>query len=180
MYRAFPGSDYYEGSVAIGVSPRRQSRVPLTSWVGSVILHSMSWETVVGRLNPLTYQQRTSILLAGGLLILTGMSLGAGLLDWADYADQKNSLLYQTWVRALVDERWWVFGLGALFAYAVRVGLAIRVGRPPRAFVWMVPIELVVVVTLACLTALGLFWLNTQAPCIGIDYGGRDPSLFAC
>ena len=28
MYRAFPGSDYYEGSVAIGVSPRRQSRVP--------------------------------------------------------------------------------------------------------------------------------------------------------
>ena len=30
MCRAFPGSDYYEGSVAIGVSPRRQSRVPLT------------------------------------------------------------------------------------------------------------------------------------------------------
>ena len=28
MCRAFPGSDYYEGSVAIGVSPRRQSRVP--------------------------------------------------------------------------------------------------------------------------------------------------------
>ncbi len=36
MCRAFPGSDYYEGSVAIGVSPRRQSRVPLTwgSWFG--------------------------------------------------------------------------------------------------------------------------------------------------
>ena len=29
MCRAFPGSDYYEGSVAIGVSPRRQSRVGL-------------------------------------------------------------------------------------------------------------------------------------------------------
>ena len=29
MYQAFPGSDYYEDSVAIGVSPRRQSRVPL-------------------------------------------------------------------------------------------------------------------------------------------------------
>ncbi len=29
MYRAFPGSDYYEGSVAVGLSPRRQSRVPL-------------------------------------------------------------------------------------------------------------------------------------------------------
>ena len=34
MYRAFPGSDYYEGSVAIGVSPRRQSRVPLTLGMG--------------------------------------------------------------------------------------------------------------------------------------------------
>ena len=27
MYQAFPGSDYYGGSVAIGVAPRRQSRV---------------------------------------------------------------------------------------------------------------------------------------------------------
>ena len=180
MCRVFPGSDYYEGSVATGVSPRRQSRVPLTAGVGSAILHSMSWETVVGRLNPLMFQQPASKLLAGGLLILAGIGLGAGLLDLADDPDMKNALLYQTWVRALIDERWWILGLGALFAYAVRVGLAIRNGRSPRAFVWMVPIELVVVVTLACLAALGLFWLNLQAPCIGIDYGGRDPSLFAC
>ena len=41
MYRAFPGSDYYEGSLAIGVSPRRQSRVPLTWGLGATILHSM-------------------------------------------------------------------------------------------------------------------------------------------
>ena len=34
MYRAFPGSDYYEGSVTIGVSLRRPSRVPLTLGIG--------------------------------------------------------------------------------------------------------------------------------------------------
>lgn len=28
MYRAFPGSDYYGVSVAIGLSPRRRSYVP--------------------------------------------------------------------------------------------------------------------------------------------------------
>ena len=28
MCRAFPGSDYYEDSVTIGISPRRPSRVP--------------------------------------------------------------------------------------------------------------------------------------------------------
>ena len=38
MYRAFPGSDYYEDSVTIGVSPRRPSRVPLTSGIGSARL----------------------------------------------------------------------------------------------------------------------------------------------
>ncbi len=41
MCRAFPGSDYYEGSVTIGLSPRRPSRVPLTLEFGSVTLHSM-------------------------------------------------------------------------------------------------------------------------------------------
>ena len=41
MCRAFPGSDYYEGSVAIGVSPRRQSRVPLTLGFGSARVHIM-------------------------------------------------------------------------------------------------------------------------------------------
>ena len=38
MCRAFPGSDYYEDSVTIGVSPRRPSRVPLTWGLGSAKL----------------------------------------------------------------------------------------------------------------------------------------------
>ena len=41
MYRAFPGSDYYEGSVTIGVSPRRSSRVPLTMEMYSARFHTM-------------------------------------------------------------------------------------------------------------------------------------------
>ena len=41
MYRAFPGSDYYEGSVTIGVSPLRPSRVPLTMGCVSARLHTM-------------------------------------------------------------------------------------------------------------------------------------------
>ncbi len=176
MCRAFPGSDYYEDSVTIGVAPRRPSRVPLTWGSGSIRLHSMNWETVVGRRNPLM----SSKLFVGSLLVLAGISLGAGLLDWANFADKKNPVLYHTWVWVLVEGRMWWFGLVALLAYAVRVGWAIRIGRPPRAFVWMIPIELVVVIALAGLTGLALFWLNLQAPCVGIDYGGRDPSLFAC
>ena len=133
----------------------------------------------MGRLNPLMFQQPASKFSRGVCLSSLGLAWGQASWTWQTI-DMKNALLYQTWVRALIAERWWILGLGALFAYAVRVGLAIRNGRSPRAFVWMVPIELVVVVTLACLGALGLFWLNLQAPCIGIDYGGRDPSLFAC
>ena len=30
MYRAFPGSDYYEGSVTLGLSSLRPSRVAVT------------------------------------------------------------------------------------------------------------------------------------------------------
>ena len=41
MWTAFPPSDYYEDSVTIGVSPRRPSRVPLTSGVGSARVHIM-------------------------------------------------------------------------------------------------------------------------------------------
>ena len=38
MCRAFPDSDYYEGSVTLGVSPLRPSRVPLTAVMGSARL----------------------------------------------------------------------------------------------------------------------------------------------
>ena len=38
MYRAFPGSDYYEGSVTVGVSPRRPSRVPFDSGVLALLV----------------------------------------------------------------------------------------------------------------------------------------------
>jgi hypothetical protein len=31
VYQAFPGSDYYGASVAVGVAPGRQSRVPLVA-----------------------------------------------------------------------------------------------------------------------------------------------------
>jgi hypothetical protein len=33
MWAAFPPSDYYEGSVALGLAPRRRSRVPLSRYV---------------------------------------------------------------------------------------------------------------------------------------------------
>ena len=40
MWTAFPPSDYYEDSVTIGVSPRRQSRVPFDfgDWFGQIDL----------------------------------------------------------------------------------------------------------------------------------------------
>ena len=126
----------------------------------------MSWETVVGRLNPLMYQQRTSILLAGGLLVMAGISLGLGFLDLADQPHRKNAFLYHTWVRVLVDERWWAFGLASLLAYGTYLGLAVRRGRPPLAFLWKIPVELVVLGVFAVVTALVLFWLNLHALCI--------------
>ncbi|MCE2405109.1 MAG: hypothetical protein J4F43_08130 [Dehalococcoidia bacterium] len=50
MRRAFPGSDYYEGSVAIGGSPRRQSRVPLTLGIGSAYTFPMMLTALPGDL----------------------------------------------------------------------------------------------------------------------------------
>ena len=61
MCRAFPGSDHYEGSVTIGVSPLRPSRVPLTVGVGlatlqSVFLGALRWSIYFGLVGPFSLQ----------------------------------------------------------------------------------------------------------------------------
>ena len=61
MCRAFPGSDYYEGSVTIGVSPLRPSRVPLTVGIGlatlqSVFLGALRWSIYFGLVGPFSLQ----------------------------------------------------------------------------------------------------------------------------
>ena len=132
----------------------------------------MNWGMVGARLNPLM----SSWWLAGSLLVLAGISLGAGLLDVAHDPYALNAPLYANWVEFVVEGLWWVYGLVALFVYVVRVGGAIYSGRPPRAFMWMVPIELVVVVIVAGLTVVALVWLSMQFPCVMY----RPPSLFGC
>ena len=44
MCRAFPGSDYYEDSVTIGVSPRRPSRVPFDFWDGVLLVSTYIYQ----------------------------------------------------------------------------------------------------------------------------------------
>ena len=115
---------------------------------------------VVGRLNPLRGQHFLSWLLTGSLLILTAASLGACLTDLAYRPDVKGAFLDDGWVEELVEGRWWVFGLGALLAYAMRVGFLIRSRQSPRALVWVLPIDLVVVAILAGVTGYGLYELS--------------------
>ncbi len=127
----------------------------------------MNWGTVAGRLNPLTYEPVTSKLLAGSLLILAGVSLGAGIADLADSPSSLAAFLDDGWVRSAVHERWWGFGLASLLAYAVREGWPFRSRLTPRTFVRRIPIELVAVWLLAGATALALSWLSVQfIPCI--------------
>ena len=80
MCRAFPGSDYYEGSVTIGVSPRRPSRVPfdirrpsatvgapfvpLNDHIGHRPLTGGAPVTTTGQCNE--WRRVTSVLPAGG------------------------------------------------------------------------------------------------------------------
>ena len=44
MCRAFPGSDYYEDSVTIGVSPRRPSRVPFDFGDGVLLVSTYIYQ----------------------------------------------------------------------------------------------------------------------------------------
>ena len=167
MCRAFPGSDYYEDSVTIGLSPRRPSRVPLTSGVGLLILHSVNWEFVQGHQNLWRGHPLASNLLAGSLLILAGLSLGAAFTDWADSPRSAAAFLDEGWVRSLVDGRGWIFMLLALLVYAGRLRVVLQNRQLPRAGRLMIPIELVAVSILAALTALGLSWLSVQfIPCV--------------
>ena len=127
----------------------------------------MSWKTAAGRLNPLTHEPVTSKLLAGSLLLLVGISLGAGIADLADSPSTLAAFLDDGWVRSVVGERWWMFGLVALLAYAVREGWPFGTRQTPRALVWRIPIELVAVSILAGVTALALSWLSVQfIPCV--------------
>ena len=70
-------------------------------------------------------------------------------------------------VRSVVGERGWIFMLLALLVYAGRLGAVLRDRHSPRASVWVIPVELVVVSILAGLTALGMSWLSVQyIPCV--------------
>ena len=75
MCRAFPGSDYYEGSVTIGVSPRRPSRVPLTLGLGLVILRSMDLFTPNPALSVLLVDLVLSVVVGGGVGLGRWLSL---------------------------------------------------------------------------------------------------------
>ena len=126
----------------------------------------MSMESVQGRQNPWRGQPLTSKLLAGSLLVLAGLSLGAAFTDWADSPRSLAAFLDEGWVRSVVDGRGWIFMLLALLVYAGRLGGVLHNRRLPRAVVWMIPIELVAVSILAGLTALSLSWLSVQyVPC---------------
>ena len=133
--------------------------------VAVVLLSAYNLVRVIGmrRLRSVRYKY---LMLVGGLLVMAGISLGLGLLDVADDPQRKNAFLYHTWVRMLVDERWWAFGLASLLAYFAYLGLAVRRGRPSLAFLWKVPVELVVLGVVAVVTALVLFWFNLHALCI--------------
>ena len=118
-------------------------------------------------LNPLRPQYLTSNLLVGSLLILAGISLGAGVTDWVDYPDSAAAFLDDGRVRSLVDGWGWAYGLGALLVYAVRMRLAFRDMHTLRAGTRRISIELAAVSILAGLTALGLSWLSVQyIPCV--------------
>ena len=129
---------------------------------------------VEARLNPLRYQRLTGKLLVGSLLILAGISLGAGVTDWVDSPRAAHAFLDDGWVRSLVDGWGWIFMLAALLAYSVRMRLASRNTQIPRVFVGKIPIfvgripiEVVAVSILAGVTALGLSWLSVQyIPCV--------------
>ena len=157
MCRAFPGSDYYEGSVAIGVSPRRQSRVPLTLGMG------LGYSALMLLWNQFRFERLMGHLVAGYLLALTAIGLGAGITDLGDRPNLPNAFLEPGWVRELVDGRWWIFLLFALFTYVVRWGLALSYRQSQRTPLWAVPIELVAMGTLAGLTSYGLFRLSLLA-----------------
>ncbi len=129
---------------------------------------------VEARLNPSRYQRLTSKLLVGSLLILAGISLGAGVTDWVDSPHAAHAFLDDGWVRSLVDGWGWIYMLAALLAYTVRMRLASHNTQRSRAFVGKIPvfvgkipIELVAVSILAGVTALGLSWLSVQyIPCV--------------
>ena len=113
-------------------------------------------------------QPLTSKLLAGGLLVLAGLSLGAAFTDWADNPLSAAAFLDEGVVRSVVGERGWMFLLLALLIYTLgRLGGVLRDRHLPRSSVWVIPVELVVVSILAGLTALGLSWLSVQfIPCV--------------
>ncbi len=127
----------------------------------------MNVESVQRRQNLWKGQPFTSKLLAVGLLVLAGLSLGAAFTDWADSPRSAAAFLDDGVVRAVVGERGWMFMLLALLVYVGRLGGVLRDRHLPRASVWVIPVELVTVSILAVLTALALSWISVQyIPCI--------------
>ena len=133
----------------------------------------MNWEFVQGHQNLWRGHPFTSKLLAGSLLILAGLSLGAAITDWVDNPRSATWFLDAGWVRSLVDGRAWIFMLLTLLVYAGRLGVVLQNQQLPRAVRWGIPIELVVVSILAALTALGLSVLSVHyTPCIPVGVQG--------
>ena len=87
MYRAFPGSDYYEGSVAIGVSPRRQSRVPFDfgDWASLVFTYIHQRSTAI----------KTALVV---LVVVVGFALVVTLATPVSFLVLNRFGLAETWV----------------------------------------------------------------------------------
>ena len=87
MYRAFPGSDYYEGSVAIGVSPRRQSRVPFDfgDWALLVFTYIHQRSTAI----------KTALVV---LVVVVGFALVVTLATPVSFLVLNRFGLAETWV----------------------------------------------------------------------------------
>lgn len=104
------------------------------------------------------YGRLLNPLLAVGLLILTALCTGAGITDFTDSPNARNSFLDAGWERGLVDGRWWMFFIGAMLAYLIRLRLALTTMQNRWALRWIIPIEILVIALLSVLTALGLSW----------------------
>ena len=117
-------------------------------------------------LNPLVYNPVENKALAAVILALAGLCFGAGLTDLLDDPAARAAFLDDGGVRSMVEERWWAWGLAGLFFYAVRLDVPFRARQTPRTVTWWSLIELLAVLMLACLTALGLSWMSVQfIPC---------------
>ena len=116
MYQAFPGSDYYEDSVAIGVSPRRQSRVPLDfgDWALLVFTYIHQRSTAI----------KTALVV---LVVVVGFALVVTLATPVSFLVLNRFGLAETWVVGALFSSWHVI-LVRCAVHGIGVGCRRRSG----------------------------------------------------